>query len=275
MAANEPIHATAAPSERGCPEEGCCLHFRALARIEEIAGFGHAARVYAAKAARCRGGACCRTLSPSAGERASSAMLPPVSLASRQHARATSAKPRGGRPADLVHFDRAAAVDLVSDRAGNYVERRPLKFETLPSRGDPLGYLFSYWRDLRAASACRFTNIDTVHLDRAGIIGKMHVVDVSSSDPGDFHFELFGYAVPVGQYRTPRAHPVGIWTDSLLADYNTVRATAVPRLHRVRARLNDTNFHYTRLILPFLDAANRVDRLAVMIRQEAGDGFKA
>jgi hypothetical protein len=271
MAASGPIHAAAAPPERGCSEEGCCLHLRALARIEEIAGFGHAARAYAAQAARCGGGTCCGAQSASASERALSAP-PPVPLACRQQAHANSANPRG-RSADLIRFDRSTVVDIVSDRAGNYVERRALKLETLPSRGDALGYLFGYWRDLRAASACRFTNIDTVHLDRAGIIGKMHVVDVSSSDPGDFCYELFGHAVPVDNCPVPRRLPIDIWADCLLRDYNTVRLTAAPQLRRMRCRLGGINYHYTRLILPFLDARDRVTRLAIAIRREPGDGI--
>jgi hypothetical protein len=272
MAANVPIPETAGALERGCADESCCRRLRALARIEEIAGFAHAARAYVAQAARCRSAGCCAAQSGSLGERAFSATMVPFGI--HQHARPSPGSSQS-RAADVIPFDRAASVDIVSDQAGNYVERRPLKLETLSDRGDPLGYLYAYWSGLRAASACRFTNIDTVHLDRAGIIGKMHVVDVSSSDPGDFRFELFGYAVPVGHYETPRAHPIGIWTDSLLRDYNTVRISGIPRLHRMRARLNKTNFHYTRLILPFLNTESRVNRLAVMIRQEPGDGLAA
>ncbi|HEV2547252.1 MAG TPA: hypothetical protein VGU20_07935 [Stellaceae bacterium] len=268
MAANGQVQAAAAPPECGCPQEGGCLHLRALAQIEEIAGFGHAARVYAAQAALCRGGACCGEAA-SVSERA--VAPPPVPLECRQSARPNSARPRG-RSADLIYFDRRAVLDFVSDRAGNYVERRALKLETLPSRGDALGYLFGYWRDLRAASACRFTNIDTVHLDRAGIIGKMHVVDVSSSDPGDFRYELFGHAVPVDHCAVPRRLSIGIWADCLLRDYNTVRLTAAPQLRRMRCLLGGINYHYTRLILPFLDARDRVTRLAIAIRREPGDG---
>ncbi len=270
MAANVPMPEIAAAPECGW-HRSCCRRLNALATIEEIAGFAQAARAYAAQAARCRSAGCCTADSGSFGERAFSATI--VTLGTEQHARPSPGSSQC-QAADVIRFDRAASVDIVSDMAGNYVERRPLKLEAL-SDSDPLGYLYAYWCGLRAASACRFTDIDTVHLDRAGIIGKMHVVDVSSSDPGDFRFELFGYAVPVGQYETPRAHPVGIWTDSLLRDYNTVRITAVPRLHRMRARLNKTNFHYTRLILPFLDTKSRVNRLAVMIRQEPGDGLAA
>jgi hypothetical protein len=39
---------------------------------------------------------------------------------------------------------------------------------------------------------------------RAGIIGRLHIVDVSSADPEDFRFELLGYGVPLGAYEKPR-----------------------------------------------------------------------
>jgi hypothetical protein len=275
MAANVWIPGLAAAPAQGCAVKSCCLHLRTLARIEEIAGFGHAARAYAKQAARCcRVGECAMRSACNDEGTAAIAPVGAIPLTLPRHGR-SSAAVGAVHQASVIRFDRAAAIDRVSDAHGNYVERCPLKLDALPARGDPLGYLYNYWRELRGASACSFDNIDTVHLDRAGIIGKMHVVDVNSSDPGDFRYELFGYAVPVGQYETPRAHPVGIWSMSLLADYNTVRITAVPRLHRVRARLNNTNFHYTRLILPFLNAASRVNRLAIMIRQEAGDGLRA
>jgi hypothetical protein len=276
MAANVRIPELATAPVRNCADERRCLHLRALARIEEIAGFGHAARAYATQAACCCRGVADCAIRSACNHKGTAQTAPagaiPLILPREGQSRAVIG---AIHEASLIRFDRGASIDRVSDAHGNHVERRPLKLEALPASGDPLRYLYDYWCELRSASTCRFENIDTVHLDRAGIIGKMHVVDVNSSDPGDFRYELFGYAVPVGQYETPRAHPVGIWSASLLADYNTVRITAVPRLHRVRARLNNTYFHYTRLILPFLNAVSRVNRLAIMIRQEAGDGLEA
>jgi hypothetical protein len=176
--------------------------------------------------------------------------------------------------AQMIPFVRSRLVDFVSDNEGNYIERRPLKLETLPESNDPLGYLYQYWRSLRSKTGCQFSNIDTVHLTRAGIIGKLHVVDVASSNPLDFQFELSGYAVALGQYERPRALPVQIYADATMRDYNTVRLTGMPRLHRIRCRLGDTSHHYTRLILPFLNESGRVTRLAVAVREEPGNGAR-
>jgi hypothetical protein len=262
------------------PEVACiaaegCSYLRALSTIEHIAGFEHTARAYAAASERCREHGCWAASTAAAAAAAPASAAPePVPL---------KAFYRAGRPATLpvaheaepVPFIRSEHIDIVSDRAGNFVERRPLKLATLPRRADPLGSLYQYWSDLRAAGACRFSNIDTVQLARSGIIGKLHIVDVRSSNPQDFRFELFGYDVSIGRYyESPRAHPVSIWADSLMRDYNTVRLTAAPRLHRMRCRLGEVAHHYTRLILPFHDKGARVTRLLVAIREERGNGLR-
>jgi hypothetical protein len=273
MPTNLSIREAAGAPRHDCAAEGGCRHLLTLATIEEIAGFVHAARSYAAAAAQCRNPSCCGTQRAPDGEGAVATPRPAIPLKLRREARASTGSAKSC-DADLIHFDRSASIDIVSDREGNYVERRALKPETLPTRGDPLGYLYRYWRDLRAASACDFANIDTVHLERAGIIGRLHIVDVSSSDPADFHYKLFAYAVPVPRCNVPRAVSIGIWADSLLRDYNTARVLAVPQLHRMRCSLAGTKYHYTRLMLPFENTSGRVDRLAIAIRQEQGDGIK-
>lgn len=272
-----PGHRVGGSSSVACVAEGGCSYLRALARIEDIAGFEHTAKSYAASAERCqRNGCWAAEAAKSAAARApASTDFPrPIPLPPSTSVKAVSPAPLVARVAETIPFDRSALLDIVSDAAGNFVERRPLKLETLPGRNDPLGYLYTYWRGLRDETELHFSNIDTVHLMRSGIIGKLHVVDVASSDPEDFRFDLFGYALPLGAYEAPRALPVPIYADAIMQDYNTVRLTAAPRLHRIRCRLGDTSHHYTRLILPFLGEDGRVARLAVAIREEPGNGVK-
>ena len=253
-----------------CAAADGCSYLRALSTIEHIAGFDHTARRYAVSAAGCVQYGC--WAAAEAGEAAMTSTL--IALKSIGGTRRRDIAAMLAAPAATVPFNRSALIDVLSDSDGNFVERRPLKLADLPAKGDALGYLYRYWTDLRGAGALQFSNIDTVHLARAGMIGKMHVVDVDSPDPDDFRFELFGYAVPLSRYERPRALPVRIYAESTMLDYNTVRITAVPRLHRLRSRLNETSYHYTRLILPFLNSGGRVNRLVVAIRQEAGDGLK-
>jgi hypothetical protein len=254
-----------------CVADGGCSYLRALSTIEHIAGFEHTARNYAAAAARCQRNGCWAASAHGTHGAALHAAAPIPLHAARKTAVYT---PALDRMAQTIPFERSRLLDFVTDAEGNYIERRPLKLDTLPGRDDPLGYLYQYWRGLCSDTGCQFSDIDTVHLVRAGIIGKLHIIDVTDSDPGEFRFQLFGYAVPLGRYDKPRAHPVKIYGDSVLRDYNTVRLTGLPRLQRIRGRLRDVSHHYTRLILPFLDAHGRVTHLAVAIRQEPGDATK-
>jgi hypothetical protein len=174
---------------------------------------------------------------------------------------------------EIVPFPRSAKLDRVSDNAGNFVERTPLALDCLGA-GEPLRELYDYWHELRATTRCSFADVSATQLMGLGLIGRLHVVDVSSSDPGDFRFDLLGYAIPIPLYPKPRAIPVAVYADGVMADYNTVRLTAAPRLHKLRGQLSGVVCHYTRLILPFFDDQGRVSRLLVGVRLERGDGTR-
>jgi hypothetical protein len=273
MAAPAPLSIAPATAEVVCTAGDGCSYLRELSAIERIAGFEHSARRYSAAAARCRERGC------SAGAAKAPGVAPIAPADAVPMKPAAGARMPGGQPSaeharEPIPFLRSAFIDILSDSEGNFVERRQLKPQSLPAKSDPLGYLYRYWSELRSAGALRFSSIDTVHLARAGVIGSMHVVDVSSSDPNDFRFDLFGYAVPIGKLERLRALPVRIYADTTMRDYNTARLTGVPQLHRLHCRLDDTMHHYTRLILPFLDQRDRVARLCVAIRQEPGNSLK-
>jgi hypothetical protein len=256
-----------------CAAKGGCSYLNALSTIEQLAGFEQTARSYAEAAARCREQGCWAAPKNNDDAAWTFGGTKPIPFRIAARPRQPCLYP-STVDADVILFARSFGVDIVADNEGNYVERRLLTFESLPKRGDPLGYLFRYWRHLRTVTDCKLSNIDTVHIERAEILGKMHIVDVSSSDPREFRFELSGYAIPLGRYERPQTLPVPIYAETAMRDYNTVRLVAAPRLHRVRSRLSGVNYHYTRLILPFLNAQGRVDRLLVAIRQEPGDGVK-
>ncbi len=252
-----------------CIGKGGCSYLRALATIEKLAGFEHTARSYARAAARCQAEGCWaeRTAAMTGPEAAA-----PITL--KVVARGTGARLCSEHLAETIPLTRHIGQEAVSDAAGNYVARRALKLESLAEGDDALGSLFRYWRQLRVATECMLSNIDTVQLERAGIIGKLHIVDVSSGDPECFRFELFGYAVPLSRFEMLRAVPNALYARSTMKDYNNARLAAAPRLDRLRSRIDGVSYHYTRLILPFVDAGDTVDRLLVGIRQEPGDGMK-
>jgi hypothetical protein len=262
-----------APSPVACVAEGGCSYLRALSTIERVAGFDQTASSYATAASRCQRLGCWAANREASTGHCVAGTRPVLFDATRPTRPAYGVPARDGMGA-LIPFDRSAMVDRVSDSGGNFVERRALKFETLHGLSDPLGYLYEYWCRLRAETECGISNIDPVHLIRAGVIGGLHLVDVSSSDPEDFRFDLFGYAVPIKPPEKPRAHPIAIYADRTLDDYNTVRVTASPCLHRVRCRLGDVYHHYTRLILPLRHSRGRVGHLLVAIRLEPGEGLR-
>src|SRR5690348_14137622 len=144
-----------------CVADGGCSYLRALSTIEHLAGFEHTARSYASAAARCqRNGCWAATANGGAvGGAALHASAPIPLYSARKPALYT---PPIERVAQTIPFVRSRLLDFVSDSAGNYIERRPLKLDTLPGRNDPLGYLYQYWRGLRSETGCQFSNIDTV-----------------------------------------------------------------------------------------------------------------
>jgi len=255
-----------------CMADGGCRYLRSLALFERLAGFDLTANAFDSIAAQCDEEGC-RQPSALAKPVASTASAAPILLsfntASGRKTTAACARVAGTR--EPIPFLRAARFDITKDGLGNWIEHRQLDVTTLTPE-DPLGYLYGYWRGLRASTSCTLANVDVLHLMRARIIGKMHIVNVESSDPARFSYELFGYHVPIEIPGTPSAIPVAIWRDKILRDYNTARLTAAPDLQRIRAHLQDKNQHYTRLILPFFNRQRRVSHLAIAIRQEVGDG---
>jgi hypothetical protein len=271
MAQGERGHADGAARRVRCSAAGGCDYLRALSTIEQLAGFDWAARQYEEMAARCEERSCWISEAPDRSSKLDALLVAPFSLGPGLQSGKRDVGPRRYPLSSVVPFSRSSIFDMVSDGDGNFVERRDFKPGCM-NAGQSLNYLHEYWRSLRATTRCEFSDLGIAHLVHADIIGKLHVVDVSSADPDEFRFELYGYSIPLHRMEKPRAHPVRIWADSILRDYNTTRMTAVPRLQKVRALVQGVIFHYTRLILPFFDQRGRVVRLAVAIHREPGDG---
>jgi hypothetical protein len=248
-----------------------CRYVQSLATLERLTGCTLTTDLLASKAAECAGQQCsfaarCRTATQLKEAPA------PVPFPARgrdfRHR-----NPRVGFGGEKVAFSREAAADVAVDGSGNRVERRTLAIER--RRDSPsLDQLFGYWQWLRRATEGRLKDVDVAHVMRAGVIGRLHIVNVVSSDPQDFAFDLAGYALPLIEYKKPCAHPVRIYADCTLRDYNTVRMTAVAQLQRIRARVDGVGLHYTRLILPLMGNRGRVSHLMVAVEREAGDGMR-
>lgn len=248
-----------------------CPFVQALATLERLTGCTLTADLLASRAAECAAQRCWFAGRCPAVTEVKEAPPPVPFPAKRRHpARRHSRVGFGG---EKVAFSREVAADVVVDGRGNRVERRPLAIERRRD-STSLDQLFGYWQWLRGATGCRLHAVDVAHVMRAGIIGRLHIVNVGSVDPQDFAFDLAGYALPLLQYKKPCAHPVRIYADCTLRDYNTARMTGAAQLQRIRARVDDVRLHYTRLILPLMGNRGRVSHLMVAVEREAGDGMR-
>jgi hypothetical protein len=250
-----------------CNVDGGCRYLNELSKLEQLVGCDATAKFYARMAGRCSQQGCWALLLH-LREAARQERHQPSRFPLKAHEPGSKGKVAGRkrRRDEIASVVRSDVADIVSDDAGDFVERRALKIVSLDAT-QPLGYLYDYWRWLHSMTRCQLSNVDTVHLMRAGIIGNLHVVNVESSDPDDFRFELAGYQIPLPFCEKPRDFQP-IYATSVLHDYNDARLTAAPRLQRVRTRLGRVFHHYTRLILPLYDSQRRVSRLLIGIRQE-------
>ena len=260
-----------------CSADGGCDYLRSLGLFERLAGFDLTARAFNGIAAQCEEAGCWRrsatAVATVAEVPAASTCLVPRGVARAKEAPAAASERFAGT-AEVIPFSRAAHLDAASDGSGNWVEHRRLEMVSLEP-ADSLSYLYDYWRSLSATTSCMLANVDVLQLIRARIIGKLHIVDVASSDPAQFTYELFGYGIPIESPGKPAAIAVAIWREKILRDYNTARLMGAPSLGRIRAHLHGKNHHYTRLILPFFDRRRCTSHLAIAIRRETGDGCPA
>lgn len=249
-----------------------CRYVTAVSTLERLAGFEKSAGFFAAVARRCAEAGC---WAKEEQVRPPKSPNPPTVISFQTKLTRSVPAARAGQDgwtgAQAIPLSRSKAIDIISDGAGNRVERRMLGFDSL-ERQEPLGYLYEYWLWLRNSTSCRFSDLDTAHVMRSGIIGSLHIADVAGADPRDFRYELFGYAIPHAPCDGPSSAPVTIYGEQLIRDYTTVRVTAAPRLQRVRGQIGGMTCHYTRLILPFMDEHRRVSRLAIAVQREVGDG---
>jgi hypothetical protein len=169
-------------------------------------------------------------------------------------------------------------AQVVTDGAGNFVERRIVRTDVLRERGDGLAELLAYWHALKGDGRLpSFADIDPVRLAQLGLLGRLHVLNADHPDPLRMRFDLYGNKASLDNGRIYTGlmvgdHPVHIQSQTVAADYDAVRRTAEPHYFRVRKGLTGVGYHYARLVLPFSAGEGRVDRLLVAIRPEPDDG---
>ncbi len=135
-----------------------------------------------------------------------------------------------------------------------------------------LNGLLEYWMSLhKGANLPSKDDIDPVILGKIGIMGTVHILDVSQENPGNFFFRLYGSKMTLDKgkdYTGLRIgdYPVEIYSKALQEDYLTVKYTCVPRYQHVGAFMNYSTRGYSRLILPLASNGHDVDRLLVGVK---------
>lgn len=129
-------------------------------------------------------------------------------------------------------------------------------------RFDPeLMKLFLVWKHAREnspASLPRREDLGPEVLARIGMIGRIHMVDVSSMDPARFRYRLYGTTVAQMKSHDHTGLMLGdfpnrLHVSTLMEDYNTAKVTGVPLVQKVDAMFDFSRRDYKRLILPLVD----------------------
>jgi hypothetical protein len=258
----------------------CGLH--TIAELEKLLGFGAGARVISRAVEDCHRNpgrcashyACVERLAAIGGGHTK------AKLATLTPAASTASVPAVPRQsATILQLHAAAPAQVVTDNSGNFIERRAVRTDVVLARGDSIADLLSYWQALKGDERVpHFADIDPVRLAQLGLLGRLHVLNAENPDPLLMRFDLYGNKVPLdsGRIYTGLAigdHPVRIQSQTVAADYDTVRKSAEPHYFRVRKRLGGIGYRYARLILPFSTGEGRVDRLVVAVRPEPDDGL--
>ena len=170
----------------------------------------------------------------------------------------------------------APQVPAVSeDENGNFIYRMPMPLDEV-SHSDSFGmeHLLRLWRTSQQQSKNPLPLLSSINPEtftEIGMLGYVHVIDVSPAGPHDFSVQVYGSRVTLHNGQNLSGMPLGdlpisIYRDAVATDYNTARMTGMPYYHRVVATIDDSRRHYTRLILPFSTDGMRPDRLLVGVR---------
>ena len=138
-----------------------------------------------------------------AGERMGTrlAVLPQVAdsaCAARAAGPATRPAPR--RSASIIQLRDATPARVVSDDAGNVIERRLVRTDVIRRRGDSIADLLDYWTALKGDDRVpAFADIDPVRLAQLGLLGRLHVLNAENADPAQMRFDLYGNKIDLIQ----------------------------------------------------------------------------
>ncbi|MBI3451755.1 MAG: PAS domain-containing protein [Rhodospirillales bacterium] len=166
-------------------------------------------------------------------------------------------------------YGKSILPDIVTSR--DIVKRRRISLDAFDQQDEKLQQAYVYWQSKRRGGLLPAReDIDIV--DLRPLIGKIHLVDVSSGDPAQFHFRVFGSSVRESISNVFRNQLVGECTSqalkqSVIEDYTSVIFTGVSSYHQIVALIEYVKYSYSRLVLPLADDGRRVTLLMVCINK--------
>lgn len=127
---------------------------------------------------------------------------------------------------------------------------------------------------LEAWSLNQSNALDPDIVEKCGLLGFVHTVDVSLADPMNYWFRAWAASVRLSSSRPLLGSRLGdfparAYREAVARDYYTAATTGSWRLQLVRASVTGATRAYQRLSLPILGASGHVDRLVVAVRYEA------
>jgi predicted DNA-binding ribbon-helix-helix protein len=127
---------------------------------------------------------------------------------------------------------------------------------------------------LDAWSLSQSNALDPDIVEKCGLLGFVHTVDVSVADPMNYWFRVWAASVRLSASRPLLGSRLGdfpsrAYREAVGRDYFTAATTGTWRLQLVRASVTDAIRAYQRLSLPILGASGHVERLVVAVRYEA------
>jgi hypothetical protein len=143
----------------------------------------------------------------------------------------------------------------------------------IPAADEPILAILDSWRRIRGDGKVpppSGSMSPEVHL--RPLIGYIHVVDCTASNPLDYAFRLFGSSITLFGERDFTRRRVGElpdegWARQTAEDYQRVALAGCPSFHKIVLQHNFLSRQYTRLILPFANAGREVNRLVVCLNR--------
>jgi hypothetical protein len=165
---------------------------------------------------------------------------------------------------------------VLQTRADHWMKSRVLEIggnDALPE----MVQLYKWWHDSRPRASRGAPSHDAIEPDvlrRLGLVGLVHMVDASPSDPRNYCFRVFGKKVAQqgrGDFAGRRVGdaPGPDYVAVAAEDYFAAASSGMAALYEVDAAVGGVRRVYQRLVAPFSGKNGKSDCLLVAVRYQS------